>query len=110
MNHCLHHNPTIWGADHDVFEPARFLPGSERYDPSNVGLLLHFGAGPRQCIGRNIALVSIWKILTSLLRKYEFTLVDPEEKLVTINFGVVEKKGPLNVRVKTRASLVASEG
>ncbi|KAH8816733.1 putative benzoate 4-monooxygenase cytochrome P450 [Xylogone sp. PMI_703] len=104
INHCLHHNPDIWGADHNVFEPSRFLPGSKRYDPSYPGLLLHFGTGPRQCIGRNIALVSIWKILTSLLKKYEFELLNLDEELETVNFGVVEKKGPLNVKVKLRTA------
>ena len=102
INTCLHHNPTIWGDDHDLFIPERFLPSSKRYDASHANLLLHFGQGPRQCIGRNIALMSMWKILVTLLKRYEFEVVDREDRLELLNYGTAEKKGPLLVRVKRR--------
>ena len=34
--------------------------------------------------------------------KYRFELVDQEEQLVMLNFGVTEKQGPLLVKVKAR--------
>ncbi|KAL2849878.1 cytochrome P450 [Aspergillus pseudoustus] len=100
---CLHHNPDIWGASHDEYDPSRFLAGSERYNPAYHTYLLHFGQGNRQCIGRNIALMSVWKILVSVLKNYELELVDPDEKFVMLEYGVGDKKGPLNVRVKRRS-------
>ncbi|KEF63430.1 uncharacterized protein A1O9_01408 [Exophiala aquamarina CBS 119918] len=102
VNHVLHHNADIWGSDHNDFEPGRFFPDSSRYDPGNASLLLHFGIGHRQCIGRNIALLSIWKILTTLLMNYKFDIIEKEEELVMLNFGVTEKRGPLLVKVEYR--------
>lgn len=98
----LHHNPKVWGPDHENYEPLRFLEGSPRYDPIYPGLLLHFGQGHRQCIGRNVAMMSIWKILVTLLKRYEFELVDPDEVLVMRDTSVSDKVGPFNVRVKLR--------
>lgn len=102
INTCLHHNPDIWGTDHNEFVPERFLPSSERYDPAYASYLMHFGQGPRQCIGRNIALMSIWKISVTLLKRFEFTVVDKDDKLELLNYGTSEKKGPLLVTVKRR--------
>lgn len=102
---CLHHNPDIWGPSHNEYDPLRFVAGSERYNAMYHTYLLHFGQGNRQCIGRNIALMSIWKILVSVLKNYEFELVDPDEKFVMLEYGVGDKKGPLNVRVRRRGAI-----
>jgi hypothetical protein len=86
--------------NHDVFDPSRFLP---LFNPSHVNLLLHFGQGPRQCIGRNVAMISIWKIVVKWLKQDEFDLVDKDEVLEIVSEGVWEKKGQLRVRIRRRA-------
>ncbi|GME26034.1 Cytochrome P450 [Neofusicoccum parvum] len=76
-NHAFHHNPDVWGADHDVFDPARWerpeLAQRARY-------LMHFGLGGRQCIGKTVAQTNIYKLSSTLLKEFEFELADPEER------------------------------
>ncbi|KAH8695623.1 cytochrome P450 [Talaromyces proteolyticus] len=102
LSTCLHHNPDVWGSDHNQFDPDRFLPGSARYSSSNPNMLFHFGQGNRQCAGRNIALMSIWKVVVTVMKNYDIELVNPNEEFVMLEYGVGDKKGPMNVRVKRR--------
>ncbi|KIW16058.1 hypothetical protein PV08_06109 [Exophiala spinifera] len=100
-NHVLHHNPEIWGDDHDVFRPERWLEEGNTLSPND---LLPFGAGHRGCIGRNIASMSVVKVLVTLWRRYELEAVDVDgdEKLVMESVGIGEKKGPLVVKARAR--------
>jgi cytochrome P450 len=63
---------------------------------------MQFGMGHRQCIGRNIALISIMKIVVTLMRNYSLELVNKDEGCELVSVGIGEKKGPLMVRVKRR--------
>ncbi|PYI26716.1 cytochrome P450 [Aspergillus indologenus CBS 114.80] len=66
----------VWGEDADCFRPERWLddPGRARYFES---VSMTFGGnGPRMCIGRNIALVEIFKFLALMLHTFDIELVD----------------------------------
>ena len=39
-----------------------------------------FGAGPRGCIGRNIAMLQIGKLVVEFYRRFDAALADPEKK------------------------------
>lgn len=41
----LHHNPTVWGEDHDQFKPERFSP--ENTEERDSFAFCPFSAGPR---------------------------------------------------------------
>ncbi|MCI2239815.1 cytochrome P450 [Paenibacillus sp. TRM 82003] len=58
---ALHRHPQVWPSP-EQFRPERFLdaPRRDAYVP--------FGAGPRQCIGRDLALVEEVLVLAALLR------------------------------------------
>jgi len=63
--------------------------------------LLHFGVGPYTCIGRNIALMEIFRLVPALLRKFKIELVNPgrEWRFLTGSFvNVTDFKVKLNVR------------
>lgn len=99
INHVLHHNKSVWASDHDVFRPERWL------DPANApssSHLMAFGAGHRACIGRNIAMMSIVKVLTAVCQHFDIEAEDRTEQLIVESVGIGEKKGPLMVRVKGR--------
>jgi cytochrome P450 len=71
----LHRRPARW-PDPDRFDPARFLGGANgRAGPAGPAAVdagyLPFGAGPRLCIGRDLALVETVLVVAALLRDRE---------------------------------------
>ncbi|OBT90628.1 hypothetical protein VE02_00484 [Pseudogymnoascus sp. 03VT05] len=72
----LHSNPTIFGSDASHFRPERWIPRNEsseevdRIREMNAAMF-HFGSGSRTCIGKNISLLEIYKVVPSLLRGFE---------------------------------------
>lgn len=59
-----------------------------------------FGAGHRMCIGRNIAMTNMLKVVSVVLRNYELEAVDKDEPLKITTVGLGEKEGPLWCRIK----------
>ncbi|KAK5056797.1 hypothetical protein LTR84_012329 [Exophiala bonariae] len=104
-----HRNTSIFGQD-----AARFQP--ERWDPEVTpkselarmeGYYIPFGAGTRTCIGKNISIMEICKLIPMLVQRYDFEIVpSPPSKpgkggsqLVTNNLWFVK---PMNVSVRVR--------
>jgi cytochrome P450 len=72
----LHHSSEYW------HEPEKFIP--DRFSPDNkkkhVSFThLPFGGGPRTCIGGNYAMIQMLLILTTLVRKYKFELIEEQK-------------------------------
>lgn len=65
----LHRKKDVWGADADSFNPDRFLP--ENDTKRHAHSFLPFSEGPRNCIGKNYAMLSIRTILVKFLRNYK---------------------------------------
>ncbi len=97
LSHALHHDPRFWGEDHDQYIPERWLDEDISFNE-----IMPFGIGHRACIGRNIATISIVKVLATLWRNFEFEAVDKHEELQMESVGVGEKKGPLLCIVRKR--------
>ncbi|SPJ72161.1 related to pisatin demethylase / cytochrome P450 monooxygenase [Fusarium torulosum] len=72
------YRPT-WGEDADLWRPSRWLEG----DTANVrkleASLLSFGAGTRTCLGQNVAMFEIKKLVVALFINYDINLVKPRE-------------------------------
>ena len=56
-------------------DPERFDPA--RRFPENVFAYIPFGGGRRKCVGNAFAILQVKSIMTALLSRYEFELVDP---------------------------------
>lgn len=77
-------------------------------------LLMHFGLGGRQCIGKTVAQTNIYKLASTLLRHFEFQLADPQEREEVasgkfygqlpgmISVGISDLEHPLLVTAKVR--------
>lgn len=100
INHCTHHDAAAWGSDHNIFDPLRWTDGrTEGLDRH----LIPFSIGHRMCIGKSIAMTNILKVTSTLLRCYEFEVVDKKQKQPEmISVGVAEMISPLRCRVKRR--------
>lgn len=71
--YLLHHDPANW-PDPDRFDPDRFAEGRDKDRPAYA--YLPFGGGPRLCIGNQFALMEMQILLTSLIRQFDFQLVN----------------------------------
>jgi cytochrome P450 len=71
----LHRHHAFW-RNPDVFDPDRFAPDREK--DIRTGTYIPFGLGPRICVGAAFATVESSLILASLVRRYDFTALDPE--------------------------------
>lgn len=74
----IHRRPEIFGEDVEVFRPERWLVDESKDKDSEDrrlkemgGSMLHFGMGARTCIGKNISLLEIYKLVPSVLRRFE---------------------------------------
>jgi cytochrome P450 len=56
----------------EKFDPQRFHPEEVKDRPRHA--YLPFGLGPRQCIGRDLAMMTIRLILAMIVQNYDFTL------------------------------------
>jgi cytochrome P450 len=63
--------PEVFGANVDTFRPERWLEANPEKLKEMKGSMLQFGAGARTCIGKNISLLEIYKLVPSFLRRFE---------------------------------------
>lgn len=92
---ALHHHPEIYGDNADTFNPERFITGGRS---ANDITFQSFGAGPRICIGRRLAMLEIKVVLAKIL--LEFKLEDnPGAKLdfMTGNITMIQPKTVLGI-------------
>ncbi|KAK0634755.1 cytochrome P450 [Bombardia bombarda] len=102
-------NKGIFGPDADVFNPDRWLqhPGEgdgafkERMQLWNTANLT-FGAGSRICLGRNLSLMEIYKVVPTLVATFDIELEDPNEEWWTCSRWFFRTKGVV-CRLKARS-------
>ena len=69
--HAMHQNPAFWDEPRR-FDPDRFTP--ERSEARTRFAYLSFGAGPRQCIGMQLAMMEMQMVLALLLPRFRARL------------------------------------
>jgi cytochrome P450 len=70
----LHRDERIFGEDVEVYRPERWEvqgEGDEARVKTMNGTMLQFGMGSRTCIGKNISLLEIYKLVPTMLRRFE---------------------------------------
>ena len=99
--YVLHRLPAFW-ENPEAFDPERFTP--ERIAERPKFIYLPFGAGPRQCIGNQFALIEAQLVVATMAQRYRLHLVpghtvDPWP-LITLRprFGM-----PMTIERRSRA-------
>jgi cytochrome P450 len=106
-------NKQVWGEDADVFRPERWLRGQspgpedeteeqyrERLRLFNAADLA-FGGGYRVCIGRNFALMEVYKMVATLVNRFDIEIVDPNREWEVTGSWFLRQKG-LDCRLRLR--------
>lgn len=89
----LHCDTRIFGDDTEEWRPERWLDEDEERVKYMEHHILTFGAGKRTCLGRNIAMMELTKLVPALLMRYEMRLADPEKSWRVLNSWVVKQEG-----------------
>ncbi|KAK0641271.1 cytochrome P450-like protein [Cercophora newfieldiana] len=109
----VHMNKEIFGEDEEAFRPERWLVGKGEGEEQRVkvmnGTMLQFGMGSRTCIGKNISLLEIYKLVPSMLRRFEIEFDDPNQEWEIVNAWFV-KQNNFTTRFKLRELVRPREG
>jgi cytochrome P450 len=93
-----HRLPDVWDDPHS-FRPERFEP--ERRSELPRGAYVPFGMGPRVCIGKRFGYTEVHAIAATLLRRFEWELVDDPE-ITIMQAPTLSPKGGLRIRLHER--------
>jgi cytochrome P450 len=95
----IHRRRDVFGVDADVYRPERWLDPLEgeakadqewRIKRMNA-TMIQFGMGSRTCIGKNISLLEVYKLVPSLLRRFDIEFEDPRAEWHLINAWFVKQ-------------------
>ncbi|KAK8004078.1 Tyrosine-protein phosphatase non-receptor type 6 [Apiospora arundinis] len=101
----LHRDRDIFGEDADVFRPERWLEDEEEAKTMER-YMFQFGGGSHVCIGRNLALLEINKVIPRLMRDFKFELMYPNRELKAKATFFVVQEG-LEVYIEKKSSTKA---
>jgi cytochrome P450 len=104
----IHRDRGVFGEDADEFVPERWLNASDEHLRAMENAIFTFGAGSRICLGKNIALLEITKVVPELLRRFEISLVDPKRYILRPGWLVLQEG--LDVKLKMRDQSVFISG
>ena len=83
----------VYGEDANAFRPERWLEA----DAASLKLMdrnyLAFGAGARTCLGKNISLMEMSKLVPQILRKWKVELARPEKEWELADYWFVKQTG-----------------
>jgi cytochrome P450 len=96
----IHYDQTIFGPDADQYRPSRWLEANAATMDKH---LLNFGAGTRTCIGKNISIAELHKLVPHLLRHFKVEMWEKDKTWKTRNLWFNKQTG-LEVRVTARQS------
>ncbi|KAL7928559.1 cytochrome P450 [Trichoderma chlorosporum] len=79
----------VWGEDALEFRPERWLnisPDKMKEMESTLDLIFSYGRW--LCLGKTIALIELNKVFVELIRRFDFSLCDPDKPWKIFNHGV----------------------
>jgi cytochrome P450 len=94
----LHRLPALW-PDPETFDPDRF--SAERSADRPKFAYIPFGAGPRQCIGNQFALMEAQVIVATLAQRYRMHLV-PQQKVEVWPLITLRPRYGMNMIIERR--------
>ena len=84
---------SVYGEDADHFRPERWLEA----DATRLKLMdrnyLAFGSGARTCLGKNISLLEMSKLVPQILRRWKVELSHPEKEWELADYWFVKQTG-----------------
>ncbi|KIW33140.1 uncharacterized protein PV07_00011 [Cladophialophora immunda] len=95
------HRDSLFGPNTESFRPRRWLEASPEQKRQMDNSLFTFGAGSHTCIGKNISLLEMYKLVPALLMRFEIEFADPTKPWKLHNAWFV-KQSEFKVRLRQR--------
>ncbi|CBI33552.3 unnamed protein product, partial [Vitis vinifera] len=90
-----------WGKDCLEFKPERWLTGKGRTKHEPAYKFLAFSAGPRICLGKEVAFFKMKAVAAAIMHNYHFQMVKGHRVVPTVSI-VLHMKHGLRVNVKNK--------
>ncbi|OCL04146.1 cytochrome P450 [Glonium stellatum] len=103
----IHRNKDIFGEDAEIFRPERWLDeiNEEQLNRMQRTFDLMFGFGKYQCLGKNIAMIELSKLVFEFFRNFDMEIVNPEKPWTSTNTLGVFLQEDMWVRVTERTTI-----
>jgi cytochrome P450 len=75
----VHKSEEVFGERVDEYVPERWINADAEHFKQMEGTMFQFGAGARTCIGKNISLLEIYKLIPSFMRRFDVSLESVRE-------------------------------
>lgn len=99
----IHRDPAVFGDDAAQWHPDRWIEADEEKKRLMDNSIFTFGAGSRTCIGKNISLLEMYKLVPAILNKFDLEFVDPQREWQLHNAWFVKQS---NFQIRLRSKTV----
>ncbi|KAL9612066.1 MAG: hypothetical protein Q9167_003326 [Letrouitia subvulpina] len=84
----------VFGADAECFRPERWLEArNEEKTRMERSLELVFSGGRYTCIGKEVAIMEIYKVVVEVVRRFEMEIIDPTRVWESVAMGIFVQRG-----------------
>ncbi|RYP53845.1 hypothetical protein DL768_001296 [Monosporascus sp. mg162] len=97
---AVHQNVKIFGEDAHIYRPERWLTSDRERLKQMEAAHMGFSRGRRNCLGQNIAVMQMKKVIPALVMKFKLSLLYPEAHLEADFSPAVACLKPLYVKVQ----------
>lgn len=98
--YVVQRDPGLYAPDPEAWRPERWLEGKEQAAEMDAASFV-FGVGPRVCLGRDIAVMELWKVVPEVLRRFDVRVLEAGRYVVA--GGVAYNQG-FRVMLERRGS------
>ncbi|KAF4630214.1 hypothetical protein G7Y89_g7929 [Cudoniella acicularis] len=99
----VQYDKEVFGPDAENYNPERWIEPPEGCDLARMDkTMIQFGAGSRTCIGKNISLSEIYKLVPQLVRLFHIRLADPSKEWKTHNYWF-NKQTDIQIYIEERS-------
>ncbi|KAG7637151.1 putative cytochrome P450 [Arabidopsis thaliana] len=96
---------SVWGEDASEFKPERWISESGRLIHVPSFKFLSFNAGPRTCLGKEVAMTQMKTVAVKIIQNYEIKVVEGH-KIEPVPSIILHMKHGLKVTVTKRSNLL----
>ncbi|TVU34745.1 hypothetical protein EJB05_16595, partial [Eragrostis curvula] len=93
----------IWGKDCEEFKPERWLGDDGAFRPESPIKYPVFHAGPRMCLGKEMAYIQMKSVVACVFETFSFQFVGREEHPGLVLLFTLRMKGGLPMQVNKRS-------